>query len=96
MPLITAVRRWIGRRTEVTHPYVPHQPITARGDGVVWMAVILLALPLIGLLVFIGLVYEVVIRIDQQRRLGSAFPWAISVAIAIAAVVMGLVILDRL
>jgi hypothetical protein len=84
MPLIRAVARWIGRRTEVSEPYIPSRPIGHTGGwntdtgAIVWFVVVLIALPLVALLVLVGLVYEAIIRLDRGRRLADPIHWAIA------------------
>lgn len=48
-----------------------------------WLVVFILLIPVVALLVLIGLIYELIMRIDG-RRLGSTIAWALSSAAALA------------
>ncbi len=101
MPLIRALRGWIGRRMEVPEMSSPHSE-TYRGDvyhdlgagagvnwgGLLWLVLLLVALPLIIFLVSVGIVYEGVIRVDRSRRLPSAAHWTLATAGTIAVAVL--------
>lgn len=51
-----------------------------------WLVVFIVLIPVIAVLVLIGLIYELVIRIDG-RRLGSQAQWLLSSAAGILIVV---------
>lgn len=51
-----------------------------------WLVVFIVLIPVIAVLVLIGLIYELVIRIDG-RRLGATVEWGASTAAAVALLV---------
>ncbi|MEP7378883.1 MAG: hypothetical protein ABI725_04900 [Chloroflexota bacterium] len=86
MPLINGIRAWFGRRMSDASSYG-----MAASDGGssmgsaswLWLIVFIVALPVVAVLVVVGLIYEIVIRIDG-RRVGNQVEWAISAAVAAA------------
>ena len=89
MPLIRALRGWMGRRlNDSTYPGGPpdHASVSRDTTGAVWLALLIIALPLIGLLVLIGLAYEAVIRIDRRGCLTPPLAWGISSVVGLALV----------
>lgn len=93
MPPIRAIGRWIGRRNEVTEPYVPAQPMSGGDQGMAWTLVVLVASPILAFLVLTGLAYDGVTRVDR-RRLGPVLDWGI--AVVVAAVLVGVLIVAAL
>lgn len=91
MPLIRGIRAWFGRRMSDATTYASYA-----GDGGMalsaaswlWLVVLIILIPVIAVLVLIGLIYELVIRVDQ-RRLGSTVEWALSSAAGLV-VLLGL------
>ncbi len=88
MPLIKAMRAWIGRRISDTETYYPtgqmeNNRTVKQGGPMLGLLILIVGLPLIALLVLIGVVYEAVIRFDARRRLGAGAHWAISSAVGI-------------
>jgi hypothetical protein len=66
------------------------QPMAAGPEtGMVWMVVVIAALPILAFLVLTGLAYEGMIRVDR-KRLGSVLDWGI--AVVIAALLVGILI----
>ena len=71
--------------------------LLVQSAGVIWLAVAVVALPLIALLVVIGLIYEAVIWIDRRPSLPSWLHWAVSAGLGIVlAASIAVVVLDRL
>lgn len=103
MPLIRAIRAWFGRRmADHDTKYYPGgrvEPpsLLVQSAGLIWLAVAVVALPLIALLVLIGLFYEAVIRIDRRLSLPPWLHWATSAGLGIVlAAGIAAVVLDRL
>lgn len=103
MPLIGALRGWFGSRmADHDTKYYPGgrvEPpsLLIQSAGLFWLAIAVVALPLIALLVVVGLLYEAVIRIDRRPSLPSWLHWAISAGLGIIlAAGLTVVVLDRL
>lgn len=86
MPLIRAIRKWFGRRLSDATMY----GTTAADGGAsmsiasqLWLMAFIVLIPVIAVLVLIGLMYELVIRVDG-RRLDVFYEWALSSALALA------------
>jgi hypothetical protein len=67
---------------------------TSMQGGMAWMAVMLVALPLIAFLVVVGLVYELVVRVSRHR-LPSLVDWTVALLGAAALVGIGVVLVSR-
>ncbi len=102
MPLIRALRAWLGGRMAVHDTYYPGggmEPARSGMDptGAIWLVLVLIGLPLIALLVIVGLFYEALIRIDRRPVLPSPVHWAISAGFGtVLAAGLTAVVLDRL
>jgi hypothetical protein len=89
MPLIRGIRAWFSRRLDDNTMLA-----TSAADGGaslgsaswLWFIALVVFIPVLAVLVLIGLIYELVIRIDG-KRLGSTVEWAVSSALAIALLV---------
>src|SRR5688500_7750837 len=89
MPLIRGIFAWFTRRLNDSTMLA-----TSGADGGaslgaaswLWFLAFVVFLPVLVVLVLIGLIYEIVIRLDQ-RRLSKGAEWAISAATAVALLV---------
>lgn len=89
MPLIRGIGAWFARRLNDSTMLA-----TSAADGGsslgalswLWFIAFIVFVPVLVVLVLIGLIYELVIRIDGHR-LSKAVEWAISSASAVALVV---------
>jgi hypothetical protein len=91
VPLIYALRARFGRRLADNDTYyadgtVGRPSLASQSAGLVWLAVVVVALPLIALLVVVGLFYEGILRIDRRPSLPSWLHWAISAGLGIVIV----------
>jgi hypothetical protein len=84
MPLIRAIRAFFSRRMAVSEPYVPHDPSVTNYAGAVMMVLLVLAIPVIAFLVLVGLLYELIARLDVSGRLPNALRWSASTLFGIA------------
>jgi hypothetical protein len=93
VPLIRAIKAFFDRRNEPRGPQVDRSPdlgmaaVGGQTTAVLWLVVVVVTLPAVAWLVFVGLIYEAVIRVDRSRRLPEAVPWAIAVLVGVAVVV---------
>lgn len=90
MPLIRAIRRSFGRRGQDMDAYGSEPQFGTYSQGNawwLWLVAFIVLLPLVAFLVVVGLLYELVIRLDRGRRLPAAVVWLISSAAALAIVV---------
>jgi hypothetical protein len=72
VPLIRALKVWISSRV-LKAGYV--DPFSL---AVLWWSVILVLLPALLFMVLVGVVYELIIRIDRGRALDSWTLWTLS------------------
>ena len=89
MPLIRALHGWDNRRMAVAETSYPTGQLEQTGwmalaSGPIWLVLLLVALPVIAAIVLIGLVYEVVVRLDGGTRIPEFLRWAVASVIALA------------
>lgn len=99
MPLITIVRNWWWRRTDDSldtwtrlDPYAPSRQWNDSVRGWAMFLILIVTLPASLFLVGVGLVYELVIRVDRRPLLPSIAHWTIALG-ATAAVVVAMLVL---
>ena len=88
MPLLRAIGAWFDRRVRDAEIYGTVAADGGMSQGAmvwVWFLIFIMALPLLAFLGLIGLIYEVIIRLDEGR-LGKAIEWAVSSAVALLVV----------
>jgi hypothetical protein len=83
VPLIRAVRNWIALRAA----NAANSDLNAL--NVLWWPAIFVLLPILLFLVLVGLVYELVVRIDRSRRLDAWTCWTLA-GIAAACLTAGI------
>ncbi|MEP7158959.1 MAG: hypothetical protein ABI797_05995 [Chloroflexota bacterium] len=89
MPLIRGIRAWFDRRmsdASMAGMAAADGGASLSSASWLWLIVFIILVPVIAVLVLIGLIYEIVIRIDQHR-LGPQVEWLLSSAAGILIVV---------
>ena len=100
MPLIRALRGWMGRRMAVTETSYPvgrldHAGWGSEATGLTWLVLWLIGLPVIAAILLIGLAYEIVIRVDGAR-LPEFLRWTIASGLGLTVVAaVTVAVIDR-
>jgi hypothetical protein len=91
MPLIRAVRGWMGMRMAVTETgyrvgRLDHAGWGSEATALTWLVLVVVALPVIAAIVVIGFAYELVVRLDRRGHLPELMRWSVGGGFGLALV----------